>query len=342
VATTIPTKPQESVYDPLALWDDPDKDAGHGVLLSDRIRFYAGKVKLIEQFNESHLGPASYDVTLGTECWYADHSQKTGEPKRILAKGETLTLEPNSIVYVSSFEKLNLPFYLVARFNLKLRFLHEGILVGAGPQIDPGFAGRLSCPLHNMSGSNVSLICGEPFAVMEFQKTTPFAEKENWQESEKIADVRARGEARKLEGLLRYPCLTFPTKSLDREPKRYIPAGRLITSSMQELESKQNQLQDAFERQVNEIKEYKRELTIAMVISIVGIGIALGTYFWGSINFYKDGFNLAEQATERVKMLESERDKQKKWIEELQQRVEQMSKSSKTGGDNHAASGPGH
>src|ERR1044072_3014588 len=159
-----------------AMWIDPDASNVQGLILSDRIMYYAKEVNLIDPFHAGNLGPASYDLVLGPECWYADHLKQSGEAKRILSDGEKLILHPNSITFVSTRETLNMPFYLTARFNLKLRLLHEGLLLGAGPQIDPGFVGRLSCPLHNISSDKISLTCGESFAVIEFHKTSPFAE----------------------------------------------------------------------------------------------------------------------------------------------------------------------
>src|SRR5688572_1063630 len=142
-----------------AHWVDPDSKVQGGILLSDRIIMYVEKVGLIEPFNAKNLGPASYDLTLGKECWSSDHARETGLSQRILADGEHLIIPPNSIVFVSSSETLNLPFYLIARFDLKLRFLHEGLLVGTGPQVDPGFRGLLSCPLHNISSEKITLTC---------------------------------------------------------------------------------------------------------------------------------------------------------------------------------------
>ena len=154
------------------MWIDPDQQAAAGILLSDRIRCNVECADLIMPFIETNLGPASYDLTLGSECAYCNHTKDTGRAERILSPNEELVIPPNSIVFVSTAEFPNLPFYLVARFNLKLRYLHEGLLVGTGPQIDPGFSGKLSCPLHNISSEKVCLQAGCSFAVIEFENNT--------------------------------------------------------------------------------------------------------------------------------------------------------------------------
>ncbi len=289
---------------PSALWLDPDVSSA-GVLLSDRIHFYVDAVELISPFDEAKLGPASYDLTLGADCWYADHVEATGESKRVLAPNERLVLEPNSIVYVTSAETLSLPFYLVGRFNLKLRFLHEGLLVGAGPQIDPGFVGRLSCPLHNLSDTRVSVRCGEPFAVIEFLKTTAFGERKDGNENATSADVRYHGERRGIVGLQGYPCITFPTKSLDREPvRRYVPAGRLVRSSMKGLEDNVANFERKVEYQLAEYKTQNRTLNILAYIAIATVAIAVATYFVGIANWYKAALEVSASAGERLKTVE--------------------------------------
>ena len=309
------------------MWRDPDEQR-HGVLLSDRIAFYADAVGLVHPFVRERLGPASYDLTLGSDCWYADHVEATGDSKRTLAPGEKLVIEPNSIVYITSAESLNLPFYLVGRFNLKLRLLHEGLLVGTGPQVDPGFVGRLSCPLHNISSSRVSIACGETFAVLEFQKTTPFAESKTWAGMEDLDEIRHRGEAGALKGIQGIPCITFPTKSLNREPvKRYVPAGRLVTSSMQGLAKKV----DLFEKTtVGKIDDFKRNLSvvnIGAIVAVATVAISLGTYFWGAFATYRGVYDTAAQAIERIRVSDLERQRLEQRVQALEAQLDSLQRS---------------
>jgi deoxycytidine triphosphate deaminase len=107
-------------------------------------------------------------LTRGPECWYSDHVRETGQAKRILKAGESVVIPPKLIGFATTAEILRLPFYLVSRFNLKLRLLYEGRLVGAGPQVDPGYVVCLvNC---TTSQARVRLTCSEVFAVIEFQK----------------------------------------------------------------------------------------------------------------------------------------------------------------------------
>jgi deoxycytidine triphosphate deaminase len=149
-----------------AFWDDPEPGSG-GVLAADRIRAYHYAVgRMIRPFQEKHLNPASYDLTLGPRCVL------DGQEKVLDVKRRVLRIPPGSIAMVTSREVLLMPHWLVATFNLKSKYIFNGLLMGAGPQIDPGFMGVLTCPLHNISNHVIALEFCRPFAKLDFVKTT--------------------------------------------------------------------------------------------------------------------------------------------------------------------------
>jgi hypothetical protein len=86
-----------------------------------------------------------------------------------------LIIPKNSIGFVSMRQVLCLPHYLVGRFDLTIDFIYRGLLLGTGPQVDPGFQGGLGCPLHNISNEDIEMRLGEPFAKIDFVKTGPRA-----------------------------------------------------------------------------------------------------------------------------------------------------------------------
>ena len=308
-----------------SMWLDPDTSSSSGVLLSDLIRFYAERVNLIDPFNDSNLAPASYDLTLGIECWYSQHLRDTGEPKRILTPGEQLILPPNSITFVSTTEKLNMPFYLAARFNLKLRLLHEGLLIGAGPQIDPGFSGRLSCPLHNISSEKISLRCGDSFAVIEFHKTSTFAREAHLNAKMGIEEVRSLGESGNLKGIGGYPCFTFPARSLDREPiRRYVPPGRLVSSSLEGIEGEQRKLGEQVHQEIADFRTQMRTLNILAYIAVIAVALSLGTYFFAVVNWNKSVNDSTIRAEERIKVLESEKNTIERRLKDLETKSKEV------------------
>jgi deoxycytidine triphosphate deaminase len=160
-------KQDEGWVPPRAYWEDPHPDF-EGMLSSDLILEY-NKVlggKMIEPLCLANLKPAAYELTLGP-LYYVDGD------RRVLDENDPwLTLPRNSIVFVSMQERLAIPHYIAARFDLAIEFIYQGILLGTGPQVDPGFQGVLSCPLHNISDGDVSLRYGYPFAKIDFAKTS--------------------------------------------------------------------------------------------------------------------------------------------------------------------------
>jgi deoxycytidine triphosphate deaminase len=305
------------------LWSDPDPSS-QGILLSDRIQFYVQAFGLIDPFDQAHLAPASYDLSLGKDCWCAQYTKDTGRSTRELPSGSDLIIEPNSIVYVTSGEVLRLPFYLTARFNLRLRLLHEGLLVGTGPQVDPGFRGRLSVPLHNVSSQRIALRAGERFAVIEFQQTTPFPSCGKGARRER--DVRSDGEALAIKGLGGHPCITFPTRSLDRQPvERYVPGGKLASSSLEGAVADIHHLEEKVERDLSDFRSHIKTLSLVSYIAVAVVALSFVGYFWSVVNWNKSVNEAAARAEEQIKTLTADRASMQVRIQELERRQDAIS-----------------
>jgi hypothetical protein len=120
------------------------------------------------------LKPASCAVAPGGLYVYWTDPYEGGDKPRIVAGDlkdrESLWLERNSIVYLTLAPEFRLPDYIAARFNLKIRDIYRGLLVGTGPLVDPGFTGRLSIPIHNLTSNRYQIVGGEPLVWMEFTK----------------------------------------------------------------------------------------------------------------------------------------------------------------------------
>jgi len=143
-----------------------------GVLLSDEIKYYVEKYKMIYPFNSDNLKPASYELTVGHEYAIGGEIKKLRDEP---GKNE-IRIRPFEVVVIESNERINLPRFIVARWNIRVKWAYEGLLWVGGPQVDPGWEGHLSCPLYNLSDKEVTLRLGEPIAIMDFIKTTPFKE----------------------------------------------------------------------------------------------------------------------------------------------------------------------
>jgi deoxycytidine triphosphate deaminase len=152
--------------------DPKQKDSGRkGMLLSNEIEMFRQKKLLIaDDFEPKNLRPAAYTLRIGPK--FVDSRGRVGQLDD--KKKTYFKMEPNSIVYVSTLEKLDLPYYIAARFNLRVKWVYRGILLGTGPQVEPGFRGYLSCPLYNLTDRPVKIEYGQDFATIDFERTTDF------------------------------------------------------------------------------------------------------------------------------------------------------------------------
>jgi deoxycytidine triphosphate deaminase len=139
-----------------------------GVLRSDRIKHYCKEnCKLIDPSDVEFLRPAGYDLRVGF------HYAIGGEAKT-LNYGETVTIGPYQVAVIQTLETLNIPEFLIGRWNIRVGLAYKGLLWVGGAQVDPGFRGKLSCPIYNLSTQPVKLKCGDELAMIDFVTTTKF------------------------------------------------------------------------------------------------------------------------------------------------------------------------
>jgi deoxycytidine triphosphate deaminase len=153
--------------------NDPFPDIAPALLNSADLTDYIRTVRIVEPFVEKNLKPASYEIPFaGTVYWWNADSGRL-ERKDIKSKDDVFTLESNSIAFVHLATDLFLPDYIAIRFNLRITHVHQGLLLGTGPLVDPGFCGRLLVPLHNLTANKYTLVHGNGFIWVEFTKLSP-------------------------------------------------------------------------------------------------------------------------------------------------------------------------
>ena len=152
----------------------PDKDESlpPGVLLSDIIEHYSTKYGLIEPFEKENLKPASYKLTIGNEYSVGGgiHQVSDASPNNVVK------IPPFEVAIIKTRETLNLPPFLIGRWNIQVARAYQGLIWVGGPQVDAGWVGHLCCPIYNLSDEEVVLKYGESIAVIDFEKTTTFHE----------------------------------------------------------------------------------------------------------------------------------------------------------------------
>jgi deoxycytidine triphosphate deaminase len=98
--------------------------------------------------NEDTVKMSSIDLPLLGKIVYWDGPRRK---KLDLKLGKPFLLKKNSIAFVTLGPYIMLPDYLAMRFNFRVRNVYKGLLLGTGPLVDPGFQGRLSFPIHNLT-----------------------------------------------------------------------------------------------------------------------------------------------------------------------------------------------
>lgn len=153
-----------------------DKDFPYsGVLLSDGIKHCVHSFDMIRPFDEANLKPANYKLTIGDQyAMDGDIGQLSDRP------GEgALTIPPFQVAVIKTRETINMPKFLIARWNIRVQLAYKGLLWVGGPQVDAGYVGHLFCPVYNLSDKPVSLNYGDPIAVIDFVRTSAFQDGES-------------------------------------------------------------------------------------------------------------------------------------------------------------------
>lgn len=150
---------------------DPLPNIQPSLLSATEIVEYVEKTGLIYPFSPTKelLKHASYEGRIGSKAFrYNEKGERIQAPTR----GGFLELPHNSITFVESDITFRLPRYIGLRFNLQIKHVHRGILLGTGPLIDPGFQGKLLIPLHNLTSEDYYINVEDGLIWIEFTKTT--------------------------------------------------------------------------------------------------------------------------------------------------------------------------
>jgi dCTP deaminase len=117
----------------------------------------------IDPFDESALEPATYDLSLGSMAVVTTSSEPVD-----LAKDGLLRIPPYAAALVQTEEVLRLSSRIAGRLGARSNLLQNGIIASTGPQIDPGFYGRIFVNLVNISDRPFSIRRKSKFLSAEF------------------------------------------------------------------------------------------------------------------------------------------------------------------------------
>jgi deoxycytidine triphosphate deaminase len=258
-------------------WKDPFYLSSPGpVLLSDQISVLAEEIGLIEPFDPTYLRPASYDLRVGNSYYVDDvRTELTGESKQI-------EIPSNGLVYIRTKEKFNVPYYLVARYSLRVHQVYRGLLIDNGLHIDPGYCGHIWIPVHNFTTQPRILLQGDEFISVEFNRTTRLPGDVYTIGSED--ELVARGIENKLKGENGRTIKVF-YKDLDHYRKRHDELtphyfwdkfrGEKHESAMlgteQRLDKVKRDVEVTVDRRVDQLRRDSIIALAALVITILGV-----------------------------------------------------------------------
>lgn len=141
------------------------------MLLNDLALIEEGVNGLIEPFNKNNVGPASVDLTLGSEFLFlppetgknlTNLKQKDDIKKYIYndkINGEVI-IGPGEFILGTTEEKVNIPAGLAAFIQGRSSIGRLGIFIENAGFIDPGFSGQITLELFNASPKKYKLETG--------------------------------------------------------------------------------------------------------------------------------------------------------------------------------------
>jgi deoxycytidine triphosphate deaminase len=273
---------------------DPLPEVPPALLNAGDIYDYARITGMIYPFEtdktrlKQKLKSASYEIDfLGDVYYFSEEDGKHHQVK--IEPNIPFELPKNSIAFVFLETKFRLPDYIALRFNLRIKHVHRGLLLGTGPLVDPGFVGRLLIPLHNLTSESYTLIGGEGFIWVEFTKLSPH---KRW-------DSRGRSFASDY--------MIFPRAKRDLTAQQYFNAASNGKPAISSIPG-----------EVNYIKRRLKQLTWGGVISAIVLLVGLLLPTWALVN---DSFKNMVDSGNALSNLQTSLNDLKREIDLLQKEI---------------------
>ena len=144
------------------------------MILTDKMirQACSDKAISISPFESGQIQPASYDLRVGPEAAVSSRHGKVN-----VKKNDFLELDAGDFAVLVTEEVIALDDRHTGRFGLRGKWDRKGLIATTGPQIDPGFKGRLSVGLTNLTSRKIALSYLDDFITVEFHKLAAPVEK---------------------------------------------------------------------------------------------------------------------------------------------------------------------
>ena len=226
---------------------------------------------IIDPFLDKQLQGASYDLRVG-------HEGATTSSKKLVNIKESgfLVIQPGDFATVLVLEELRLSRMHTARFGLRSKLARKGLIPAIGLQIDPGYHGRLTVALANLSPKPISLSFGEDFVSAEFhQLSQPSTRPYNGPYQDNLSlgpdDLEAIAEN---EGLA-FSEVLATLRSLSQNVGSMTTHVNTLTADVNHLTASMEQLASDVRTQTSRLSEITGQLTGTRWIIPVLIGLVM-------------------------------------------------------------------
>jgi len=291
---------------------DPFPTIQPALLNSSDISNYIKATGLLHPFYPKKLKPASYEAAIKGQCifWDEDGNQQLLE---LTKKGQQFTLAANSIAFVQVEPCFHLPNYIALRFNLKIRHVHRGILLGTGPLIDPGYRGKLLVPLHNLTTNPYTFLAEEDLIWIEFTKTSPHKEWDpNYSEPfSNNKDVDSEWKNYHTEKIIKFPQskIALPPQDFLAKASPHRPIRSSIPDVIRQSAADAQAARDEAARAKAEVERIRNYIGIGAIVASAGIGLPI-------FSLVQDAVSLDTSQVQLIKDVNSSVKQQDKTIED--------------------------
>lgn len=119
----------------------------------------------IEPFDAAQVQPASIDLRVGEEGATTKSKKKTN-----IKETGFIILEPGDFGVIAVFEEIRLSAQHAGRIGLRSKYARKGLIATTGPQIDPGYHGRLTLGVTNLTPHPVSIPYKDDILTLELHR----------------------------------------------------------------------------------------------------------------------------------------------------------------------------
>ena len=276
--------------------EDPFPCVPPALLSANHIKDYVIRTGAVAPFDATEGGgrlkKAAYEGRIGCRAYHYDDAGDMVE----VWNSDTIVVHANSIVFVECDLDFRLPDFLALRFNLQIRHVHRGLLLGTGPLIDPGFWGKLCIPLHNLTDRDYLIPRSQELIWVEFTKTS--------------FDIGAPLGRDPLENPIKEywhirEFIEKASRPLTRGWKS-VPIRSSIPSMTREAEERAKRAESSAKQARNWVRTIGITGLVAIVIALVGLGQAFYSNIQSAYNAVGSQITVLQNSTAELYSLKSQ------------------------------------